>query len=282
METRTCNDVVLDSFIVDGVLGGDVDEEAVFNQLVESTDWAEVTHKGGAVPRRLAVQGHIEEDGRRPIYRHPLDKCPEMTPFTGLVDSIRRAVIDVINTYNHGPPITFNHALIQLYRSGEDYISEHADKTIDVARGSVIANFSIGSKRTMILRDKTKKMNVKDEHPEQPREVHRVPLKSNSVFVLGLNTNRCFLHEIKRDRRRVEEKDEEERGDKFEGARISITFRDIATFQSSDGQILTGQGAHFSLNDEDNEALLKAFSKENSSKESSDVIYSIASGTTPT
>ena len=35
-----------------------------------------------------------------------------------------------------GHPV--NHALLQLYRNSEDYISEHSDKTIDVVRGSNI------------------------------------------------------------------------------------------------------------------------------------------------
>lgn len=269
--------VVLDSFTIDGVITNNHDgDEAMFKQLIEATDWAEVRHKGGALPRLMAIQGSIDTDGMQPIYRHPLDKEPVMAPFSACVDSIRFAVTDAINSHlppdDARAPISFNHALIQLYRSGEDYISEHADKTVDVARGSVIANFSLGSKRTLILRDKAKKL--KQSEGQEPREVHRIPMKSGSCFVMGLDTNRCFLHEIKRDRRRAEEKDEEERGEKFEGARISVTFRDIATLKSSDGQYLTGQGAHFSLSNEDKAALLSAFSLENSTKENSDDIYS--------
>jgi alkylated DNA repair dioxygenase AlkB len=41
--------------------------------------------------------------------------------------------------------------LIQLYRTGADYISEHSDKTIDVVRGSRIVNVSLGARRTMTL-----------------------------------------------------------------------------------------------------------------------------------
>jgi alkylated DNA repair dioxygenase AlkB len=44
--------------------------------------------------------------------------------------------------------------LIQLYRTGADYISEHSDKTIDVVRGSFIVNLSLGARRTMTLRTK--------------------------------------------------------------------------------------------------------------------------------
>lgn len=40
-----------------------------------------------------------------------------------------------------------NHVLIQYYRSGNDYISEHSDKTIDVVRDSKIVNVSLGAER---------------------------------------------------------------------------------------------------------------------------------------
>lgn len=256
--------VVLDSFLVDNVIPDIIDDEhALFEELLESTAFTEVHHKGGPLPRLMAIQGFIDKEGRRPIYRHPLDDEPEMTAFTSIVETIRLAVVDRISKYKE-MSIHFNHALIQLYRSGEDSISEHADKTIDVARDSVIANFSIGSKRTIILRDKDK--------GKQPREAHRVPLKSNSVFVLGLATNRNYVHEIKRDRRRTEEKDDEERGEAFDGARISITFRDVSTFVDDKTGALIGQGAAFGLADDG--ALLKAFRDENTSKTESEVIYS--------
>jgi alkylated DNA repair dioxygenase AlkB len=41
----------------------------------------------------------------------------------------------------------FNHVLIQYYRTGNDYISEHSDKTIDVVQGSKIVNVSLGAQR---------------------------------------------------------------------------------------------------------------------------------------
>jgi alkylated DNA repair dioxygenase AlkB len=39
----------------------------------------------------------------------------------------------------------FNHVLIQFYRSGLDYIKEHADKSLDVSVDSPIVNFSLGN-----------------------------------------------------------------------------------------------------------------------------------------
>ena len=56
--------------------------------------------------------------------------------------------------------------------------------------------------------------------------VLKIPLPSDSLFAFGLGLNRHMTHSIKRDKRPDFEKDQEELG-----ARISITFRKIATFQ---------------------------------------------------
>lgn len=148
-----------------------------------------------------------------------------------------------------------NHVLIQHYRTGSDYISEHSDKTIDIVRGTNIVNVSLGAQRTMTLRKKTTPVVSDSEHPTQnndttgptaaspgpPRETQRIPLPHNSMFVMGLETNRTWLHGINRDNRQLRVKAEEERA--FDGARISLTFRYIGTFISADEERIWGQGA---------------------------------------
>jgi len=100
----------------------------------------ECVFSGGAVPRLVAVQGQVNEDGSYPIYRHPSDESPALLPFSPTVSMIREHVEKVLNH-----PV--NHVLIQYYRSGNDYISEHSDKTIDVVRDSSIVNVSFGAER---------------------------------------------------------------------------------------------------------------------------------------
>ena len=137
-----------------------------------------------------------------------------------------------------------NHVLIQLYRSGADYISEHSDKTIDVVRDSRIVNLSLGARRTMTL--KTKKDSLQtDDGGEQPqlaqRRTQRVPLPHNSLFVMGLQTNAHWMHSVHTDKRPDSTKEPEERG-----ARISLTFRRIGTFLTPAAphpQRIYGQGA---------------------------------------
>lgn len=92
-----------------------------FGQLKEEVDWQTMFHRSGQVPRLVAVQGEVGTNGDIPIYRHPADESPPLLPFTPMIEKIRQQVVSVLKQ-------PFNHALIQLYRDGEDNISEHSDK----------------------------------------------------------------------------------------------------------------------------------------------------------
>lgn len=224
---------------------------------------------GGEVPRLVAVQGEVAPDLSFPVYRHPSDESPPLTKFTPTVELIRQKVQAAVNH-----PV--NHALIQRYRSGEDYISEHSDKTIDIVRGSNIVNVSIGAQRNMTLRTKKDRLgsNPDGQGPSPSateRQKERIPLPHGSMFVMGLETNREWLHTIKQDKRRVQEKSNEELA--FGGERISLTFRHIGTFLTPEEKMIYGQGATGKTREEarpvingsgkEVDALLDAFGKEN-------------------
>ncbi len=166
-----------------------------------------------------------------------------------------------------------NHVLIQHYRSGKDYISEHSDKTIDVVRGTNIVNVSIGAQRVMTLRTKKDRLRQEQEkHGESaaPRNVQRIPLPNNSMFVMGPRTNAEWLHAINHDNRPFQTKSEAEQFNN--GERISLTFRLIGTFLTEDGKMIYGQGATGKTREEakpviigttEAEKLIQAFSEEN-------------------
>lgn len=211
--------------------------------------WQEMHHRTGKVPRLVAVQGEVRPDGSIPIYRHPADESPPLSPFSPTVQSIREEVEKAVCH-----PV--NHVLMQLYRSGEDNISEHSDKTLDIVRGSFIVNVSLGAMRTMTLR--TKKSASATEEVDQPRRTsalassphphvdvkrtaQRVPLPHNSLFVLGQDTNQIWLHAVRADKRPVSEKTPEELA--FKEERISLTFRHIGTFVNPNDGTIWGQGA---------------------------------------
>jgi 2OG-Fe(II) oxygenase superfamily len=139
--------------------------------------------------------------------------------------------------------------LIQLYRTGADYISEHSDKTVDVVRGSRIVNLSLGAQRTMTLRTKKDVASAGegtslDGNGEGEgagagvrRTTQRIPLPHNSLFVMGLATNARWMHSVHTDKRPEETKGPAERG-----PRISLTFRHIGTFLTPSTTTPAGQG----------------------------------------
>lgn len=226
-----------DSCIFLDVLSDELKKD-IFEHLDRDISWNVMTHKGGAVPRLISIQGDVEQEGCVPLYRHPADEQPATVAFTTFARKCRDEASSVLGQ-------RFNHALIQKYRSGKDNISEHADKTLDIARGTAIVNLSIGSTRVMILRSKP-------DHPNTPccenqgdkgganKIVQKITLPPNSLFVLGWQTNLLFTHSIKADKRMAYEKRLDER--LYNEQRISLTFRTIATFVSPTG-IIFGQGA---------------------------------------
>lgn len=109
-----------DSRIIHGLLGPELAGEA-FSDLKAEVKWQTMSHRSGQVPRLVAVQGETSKDGGIPIYRHPADESPPLLPFTPCVGKIR----DELERSLKQP---FNHVLIQLYRDGNDNISEHSDK----------------------------------------------------------------------------------------------------------------------------------------------------------
>ena len=208
--------------------------DTVFSRLYHEVQWQKMFHVQGEVPRLVAVQGEIGEDGSMPVYRHPSDQSPPLLHFSPTVQLIRDILEKKINQ-----PV--NHVLIQLYRSGNDYISEHSDKTLDIVRGSSILNVSFGAQRTMRLRTK-KLLKEKQEKENIPdRITQRVPMPHNSMFVLGERTNACWLHSITQDKRAPRDRTEAEKA--YEGSRISLTFRHVGTFLDSSSEHIWGQGA---------------------------------------
>lgn len=227
--------------------------EGIFERLRDEVQWLCMSHQGGEVPRLVAVQGEVDEEGNIPIYRHPADESPPLLPWTKTVREIKEVAERKVGH-------ELNHALIQFYRDGTDYISEHSDKTLDIAHDSYIVNVSLGAERTMIFRTKRQPKPVNgsgdtvasEAKPAAAtggnsngagakREQQRARLPHNSLCQMGLRTNKRWLHAIKQDKRPGREKTTAELA--FGGARISLTFRRIDTFLDAGGRRIWGQGA---------------------------------------
>ncbi|CAE6996526.1 2OG-FeII Oxy 2 multi-domain protein [Pyrenophora teres f. teres] len=243
-------------------------KDLIFLQLYNEVRWQKMLHQQGEVPRLVCCQGEFGDDGSMPVYRHPADQTLPLLHFSPKVHVIRKQAEKLV-----GHPL--NHVLIQLYRSGNDFISEHSDKTLDIVQGSSIVNVSFGSQRTMRLR--TKKPHSKTDEPDtandatDQRKTQRVPMPHNSMFVLDLESNSKWLHGIQPDKRLASERSAAETS--YNGMRISLTFRHIGTFLDAKETTIWGQGATSKtardaadvINNDEEEAhrLITAFSHEN-------------------
>jgi len=222
---------------------------SVFQKLKDEIKWKKMFHAGQEVSRLVCVQGTII-DGCKPIYRFPNDDYFELEKWSDTMKIIKEILESKLNH-----PI--NHGKIQLYCNGMSYIGPHSDKTLDIAKGSCIINVSFGSTRTFILRKKTK--GIDDESYEK----QEIKLPHNSVFMFGLNTNMKWTHSVNKEPEILTD-------------RISIVFRNIATFETKDGKII-GQGAKTDnstssaslagLDKDEQLLLIKAFAKENKESE---------------
>lgn len=245
-----------DTFLLLDIFPSDLADD-LFYKLRDEIIWNEMRQKGGRVPRDISIQGTIENhngDEYEPLYRHPADEQPELISWTPSALIIKQRIEQIIQQ-------NLNHALIQYYRNGKDFIGEHSDKTLDVLLRSNIVNYSLGATRTMILKHKT-----------QPGLKQRIRLPHNSLFILGWQTNREWFHSIKQDNRADRDKQADELA--YSSQRISLTLRTVATFRNRRTGQMFGQGARFKtleeqaqgeelLNEGDEHDMLMAFSAEN-------------------
>ena len=243
--------------------------DTIFEELNHEVKWQRMYHQTGEVPRLVCCQGSIDEDSSMPVYRHPSDFTLPIESWTPAVDKVRKAAEQVI-----GHPL--NHALIQLYRGGTDFISEHSDKTLDIVKDSFIVNISFGAQRKMRLRTK-RSVAIAESSPgdstSSSRTTYRVPMAHNSIITMSLPTNAEHLHGINADKRPAVELTDAEKA--FDGQRISLTFRKIGTFLDKDSTRIWGQGATGKAKDEakavinanatESEKLVRAFGAENQS-----------------
>ncbi|KAK0102420.1 hypothetical protein ONS95_006040 [Cadophora gregata] len=256
-----------DTTIIKNLLDDELADD-IFEKIRDEVQWQKMSHQGGEVPRLVAVQGSVADDGSIPVYRHPADESPPLLPFSSTVSLIQKQVEKHLGHQ-------VNHVLIQFYRNGSDYISEHSDKTLDIVPETFIANVSLGAQRTMVFRTKRQKGSEPATDVVAPRKAARAGLPHNSMCKMGLVTNMRWLHGIRQDKRLASEKMAEELA--YQGGRISLTFRLIGTYLDKDQQKIWGQGAVAKTkekakavingNTPEAEMMLKAFGKENQSTE---------------
>lgn len=99
---------------------------------------------------------------------------------------------------------SFNGGLVNLYRSGTDYISDHSDDEKSLARGGAVYGVSLGVTRDIILKWKDKS-----------KPTVTIPLPPGSLFGMEGETQRLLTHGMPVRKRVL-------------GERISLTLRQFA------------------------------------------------------
>jgi hypothetical protein len=193
------------------------------NNLVKSL-LSELRFDGfkGASSEELPRLQNLQADrssGSIPIYRYPGNYSgDEWTTFDWSPTSLRlKTIIEerlkpLVNQ-------TMNHCVTNYYRDGKDCIAHHGDKDLDLNQQGVIVSLSLGDERILELRRRA-----------PPQDTYRIRLPHGSMLVLGPYTNREWTHSI------LPKPD-------CQKSRLSLTMREVKTFQDLSTGRLFGQGA---------------------------------------
>ncbi|KAL3910517.1 MAG: hypothetical protein SGILL_007662 [Bacillariaceae sp.] len=172
---------------------------------------------GEELPRLQNLQAD-SSSGAIPIYRYPGNYSgDEWTTFQWSPTSLKlkQCVEERLKPLVHQ---SMNHCVTNYYRNGNDFIAHHGDKDLDLNRKGVIVSLSLGEERILELRRRL-----------EPQHTYRVPLPHCSMLVLGPKTNREWTHSI------LPKSDSQ-------GVRLSLTLRDVKSFQDLQTGRLFGQG----------------------------------------
>lgn len=98
----------------------------------------------------------------------------------------------------------FNSVLLNWYRTGEDYISWHADDEPELGTNPMIASINFGESRRFLLR-------LKDDHSCKLE----IPLHHGSLLVMAGAIQHYWQHSVPKQKR-------------VKGSRLNLTFRTIS------------------------------------------------------
>ncbi len=94
----------------------------------------------------------------------------------------------------------FNYALLNYYKDGNDYVSQHSDNEKSIVKDSTIASVSFGQERAFIMKNKQTKQKIV------------IPLKSGSLLLMKGKVQEKWTHGINKTKKKCSK-------------RYNITFR---------------------------------------------------------
>jgi alkylated DNA repair dioxygenase AlkB len=158
-------------------------EEAskLFDALLTKCAWKrQKTSFKSAVPRDEAYYG---DPGTNYTYSRreykPLAWIPELLPLKARVEA---ATPETAYRNLHLPKLSYNAALCNLYRNGNDSVGLHADAEPEM--GPVIASISLGAERLFRLKAQNGAVAFAERLPH------------GSLFIMAGQTQRNFKHEV--------------------------------------------------------------------------------------
>jgi alkylated DNA repair dioxygenase AlkB len=163
-------------------------ERALATELTWEQRAIELFGKRVLQPRLIAWAGELP-------YRYSgqtLEPRPSSPALSRLFDEVRERA-----------GLTFNHALVNRYRDGNDSMGFHADAEPELGENPVVASLSLGATRRFVI-----------AHKRDRADRHELELCHGSLLVMGGTMQHHYRHGLPRTARPV-------------GRRINVTFRSL-------------------------------------------------------
>lgn len=174
---------------------GDRNSEEILSRLMDEVPWTSNTIRVFGVdhvePRLVSWHG---DPGASYSYS---GLQLAVNPWTPLLSELKSVCESIAGT-------PFNSVLLNLYRDGNDRVGWHADDEPELGPEPVIASLSLGAVRRFRFR-----------HRETGESV-ACDLPSGSLVVMSGLSQRCWVHEVPRQKRVV-------------SPRVNLTFRRVRT-----------------------------------------------------
>ena len=169
------------------------ESNCLYQRLLQEQNWPDnrytVAGRQFILPR---LQTWHADPGIHYSYSNNLLYTRSWTP---LLSGIREKVEAFLN-------FPFNSVLVNLYRSGEDYVGWHADNEPELGEQPFIASLTFGVERQFCFRHK------------KTSETGRILLRSGTLLIMQPDFQQYWLHSVPIDKNVTQE-------------RINLTFRKV-------------------------------------------------------
>ncbi|OQK18612.1 2OG-Fe(II) oxygenase [Methyloprofundus sedimenti] len=188
MNTDCCPELKLFEGFYDAI-----ESDRLYQRLFEEQDWPDnhysVAGRQLTLPR---LQTWHADTGIVYSYSDNLLQTRDWSP---LLSSIKTQIESYLN-------YRFNSVLVNLYRSGEDYVGWHSDNEPELGEQPYIASLTLGAARRFALRHK------------KTSEINDLVLANGDLLVMEPNFQHHWQHSVPLD-------------NSVTGGRINLTFRNV-------------------------------------------------------